>query len=231
MRYAIVLLGLTSCTTVAPPRACPKAKPCAGAASVDPARGPAPPQLDGDFEVIELKPHNLPAAPPEQYLLGPSEREACAFVRLVLSFEREKLLIRYDTLCVDREAQKRQTAETEGAVPLNWCSTAGVALVAWDVKTFSLPAGAATRASVQRILSYAPGADSSLSHERNVWGCKFDLEPQSFEILEKGDKRVRLRAPKYDAEWLLERTKRVELDPDDVISQLRNVLHPRSGGP
>jgi hypothetical protein len=175
--------------------------------------------------VVEVKPKDLPAAPPETYLLGPSEREACAFVRLVLSFERETLGIRYDTLCVDRDAQKANPEST--AVPLNWCTTAGLAMVAWDAKSFFLPGGAATRASAQRILSYAPGSEPGASHERSAWGCKFALDAQSFEILEKEDNKVRLRAPKYDAEWLLERTKQPEIDPDDVIAQLRSVLHPK----
>jgi hypothetical protein len=242
-RFRLLLLAVVGCTpTVSKPPVCPKPKPCASAASGAPARGPSPPQLDGTFEVVEVTPKGLPPAPPETYLLGPSERESCAFVRLVLTFQRETLAIRYDTLCVDREAGGREAGgreagEREGGepeaserkpVPLNWCTSEGVALVDWDARAFSLPAGAATRASVQRVLSYAPGTNDGLAYERIEWGCKFALDPQSFEIVDKTDDKVRLRAPKYEAEWLLERTRRRDVDPDDVIRQLRDKLHPKS---
>jgi hypothetical protein len=77
---------------------------------------------------------------------------------------------------------------------------------------------------VQQIQSYAPGTNE-VAHDRLIWGCKFNLDAQTFEVLENGKDRVRLRAVKYDAEWVLKPTSQPDIDPDDVVFQLRDVLH------
>ncbi len=216
-----VLFAALGCgpTLVAPP-ACPEP---ATAEAPGLGEGPVPPVLSGHYEVVSLQPKGHPAAPPETYLLAPDERSKCAFVRIVMSFERQTLTIRYEALCVEPEER------THNPVPLKWCSTEGTAHIAWGEMNFELPAPAGTRANVQQIASYAPGsAPKTGSPERTVWGCKFNLDAQRFDIVERSKDKLRILAPKYGAEWVLKPTDRPNVDPDDVVDALRAHLHPVS---
>jgi hypothetical protein len=209
--------------SVPPPARCPEpSEP----APVPAQNGPVPPLLEGHFEVVSLKPKDLPAAPPETYLLPPDERSKCAFVRIVMTFERETLGVRYEALCVEPEDRKKNP------IPLKWCSTQGIMHVTWGVEAFELPVPAGTRANVQQIASYAPGTVPAEGvPERTLWGCKFNLDAQKFDIVERTKDRVKLRAPKYDAIWELQSTKSPAVDPDDVVASLESVIHPPGASP
>lgn len=218
------VLGGSGCTpTIAPPPACPEPEPEPGLLR----EGPVPPLLKGHFEVETIQPKGHPAQPPETYLLAPEERAKCAYVRIVLSFDADMLRMRYDALCVEPEDRAKNP------VPLKWCSTEATTHVIWDIQAFELPVPSGSQSNVQQIASFAPGSGPSdaAQHERTVWGCKFNLDAQRFEILERGDGRLRLRAPKYEAEWVLRSTTVPNVDPDEVVSALRGVIHSAGAQP
>lgn len=183
--------------------------------------GPVPPLLQGHFEVETIQPKGLPAASPETYLLPPAEQQRCAYVRIVLSFDKDMLRMRYDALCVEPEDRAKNP------VPLKWCSTEATTHVLWDIQAFELPVPSGSQSNVQQIASFAPGSGPSdaAQHERTVWGCKFNLDAQRFDIVERSDERLRLRAPKYEAEWVLKPTTVPNIDPDEVVTALRGVIH------
>lgn len=211
------MVGLGCGPTVQPPSNCPEA-PAPKPSIVK--EGPVPPVLTGHYELLTLQPKGHDAAPPEAYLLPPEERKKCAFVRIVMSFDREKLAVRYEALCVEPEDR------VKNPVPLKWCSTEGVMHIEWGIEAFELPAPSGTRANVQQIESYAPGSGpTDGAPNRTLWGCKFNLDAQRFEIVEATDERVRLRAPKYEAEWVLKPTDRPSVDPDEVVRAVGAAIH------
>ena len=226
MLRALVLLTVVAAggcgPTVASPVKCPESsgpEPSLG-------EGPVPALLKGHYEVMTLAPKGHPPAPPEAYLLPPEERQKCAYVRIVMSFEQQSLTVRYDALCVEPEDRSKIP------VPLKWCSTEGVMHVEWDIQAFVLPVAAGTRSNVQQIASYPPGhGPTERAQERTLWGCKFNLDAQRFEIVSKTDEEVRLRAPKYDAEWVLKPTNVPNIDPDEVMDAVSGVIHPPGATP
>jgi hypothetical protein len=214
---ALAAVGSGCGPTVAPPQVCPAPEPPPPSAVQN---GPVPALLKGHFVVETIRPKDFPAAPPQTYLLGPEEQKRCAFVRIVFSFEEQMMVMRYAALCVEPEDRAKNP------IPLKWCATEAISHVVWDARAFELPVPSGSQSNVQKITSYAPGTGpSEAAQERTVWGCKFNLDAQRFEIVERTQDTVRLFAPKFDAEWVLKATEQPTLDPDDVVVALERAIH------
>ncbi len=204
-------------TTAPLPAPCPDAPPPPLTTEKD---GPTPPALSGHYVVQTIAPKGHAPAAPETYLLAPEEQAKCAFVRVVLSFEDETLKLLYEALCVEPEDRPKNP------MPLKWCSTEATTHIAWDGKAFELPAPSGSRSNVQQLASWAAGSGpTDMAAERTVWGCKFNLDAQRFEIVGSTESELRLRAPKYGAEWVLVPTDEPSADVDDVVAKLRDIMH------